>query len=40
MPSSETILTGLREIANDWMVVAITWHLLLMTALAGLGWGG
>ena len=26
MPSSEEILTGLNEIANDWRLIAIFWH--------------
>lgn len=40
MPSSETVLTGLSAIANEWRSLAIVWHVLLAAfALAMLaGW--
>jgi hypothetical protein len=40
VPSSETILTGLIAIANDWRWLAITWHVLLAALLVSLvaGW--
>lgn len=40
MPSSESFLTGLRTIANEWALLAILWHVffgLLLVALAA-GW--
>lgn len=40
MPSSETVLTGLATIANDWRWLAIAWHVLLAAVFAPLlaGW--
>jgi hypothetical protein len=40
MPSSDTVLTGLTAIANDWRWLATTWHVLLAAMLAMLvvGW--
>lgn len=39
MPSFEEILTGLREIANDWRLLAIVWHgylaVLVLALLSG-----
>ena len=40
MPPSETILTGLTSLANDWRGLAIAWHVLFAALLGMLiaGW--
>jgi hypothetical protein len=40
MPSSDTVLSGVTAIANDWRWLAITWHVLLAALIALLlaGW--
>jgi hypothetical protein len=40
MPSSETILSGLTTIANDWQQLALVWHVWLAALIVSLlaGW--
>jgi hypothetical protein len=40
MPSSEAILSGLTQIANDWQQLALVWHVWLAALLVALlaGW--
>ncbi len=40
MPTSAEILAGLSTIANEWIVLAIAWHVVLAVALgaAAMGW--
>jgi hypothetical protein len=45
MPPPELILNGLKEIANDWRMLAITWHVYfagfaLSLVLGALIWNG
>jgi len=40
MPTAEQILQGLTAVANDWMLVAVAWHLVIGAALVAVlvGW--
>lgn len=40
MPTSTEILSGLAAIANDWIAVAVAWHVAVAVALAAIaiGW--
>ncbi|MBL9016866.1 MAG: hypothetical protein JNL83_21945, partial [Myxococcales bacterium] len=40
MPTADQILQGLTAVANDWMLVAVAWHLVIGAALVAvlLGW--